>query len=303
MAMNTFSDTIDKSERDFFVSSKNSCRESMVDNLILIDPRSHLEVADFKHRYAKNLRFYFQEYARVIGGLNILSIAVNTHGEGHEKDVASSSSSIQNNETSLVSCESGSGTTTVSSGSLKEGVVDEWCQYRDFFRWLDGGEKPELASCPRSVLDSDTVLYITNEEDRLEYAVQIDHQGLFRPLLRPSETITTGDSGWIFVTKGDILYAYYKKTESRPRIHHSTFLAGASVEAAGLFVASEGRLVRLFPHSGHYRPAECHLRCLLQFLHDHQVNHHHHTDHRDHPPTSCLLFTRWTHRLRWTLLT
>ena len=47
---------------------------------------------------------------------------------------------------------------------------------------------------------------------------------------------------------------------------------GASVEAAGLFVAAEGRLVRLFPHSGHYRPAECHLRCLLQFLHDHQVD-------------------------------
>ena len=273
MEMSTSYDAVDKSVSDYLISSNNSCRESMVDELIKIDPRSHLEVADVKHRYAKNLRFYFQEYARVVGGLNVLSAVLNTQGgEGHEKDIASSSSSNQNKETNVVSCESGSGTTTGSSGSLKEEVIDEWSQYRDFFRWLDGHEKPELAFCPRSVLDADTVLYLTNDADRLEYAVQIDDQGLFRPLLRPSETITTGDAGWIFVTKGDILYAYYKKTESRPRIHHSTFLAGASVEAAGLFVASEGRLVRLFPHSGHYRPAECHLRCLLKFLHDHQVH-------------------------------
>ena len=272
--MNTFSDPTVKPERNSLLSSMNSTRETIVDELILIDPRSHLEVADEKHRYAKNLRLYFQEYARVVGGLNVLSAAVNTQGNEHEKDVASSSSSSQNNKTNMVSCESSrSGTTTVSSGSSKEEVIDEWSQYRDFFRWLDGTDPPpELAFCPRSVLDADTVLYITNETERLEYAVQIDSQGLFRPLLRPSETITTGDAGWIFVTKGDILYAYYKKTESRPRIHHSTFLAGASVEAAGLFVAVEGRLVRLFPHSGHYRPAECHLRCLLQFLHDHQVH-------------------------------
>jgi hypothetical protein len=34
---------------------------------IEIDPRSHLEVADSKHRYAKNLRYYFQEFARLMG--------------------------------------------------------------------------------------------------------------------------------------------------------------------------------------------------------------------------------------------
>ena len=225
--MNTTSiDAVINCERESFRSTTHSCQQSMIDELIQIDPRSHLEVADNKHRYAKNLRFYFQEYARVVGGLggglNVLLTSVNTH----ENEVPSSSSSKRNKETNVVSYESGSGNTTRSSGSLIEEVVDEWSQYRDFFRWLDGNDKPELDACPRSVLDADTVLYITNEEDRLEYAVQIDEHGLFRPLLRPSETITTGDAGWIFVTKGDILYAYYKKTESRPRIHHSTFLAG-----------------------------------------------------------------------------
>jgi hypothetical protein len=30
-----------------------------------IDPRSHLEVSDQKHRYGKKLRIYFQEYVRL----------------------------------------------------------------------------------------------------------------------------------------------------------------------------------------------------------------------------------------------
>ena len=153
-----------------------------------------------------------------------------------------------------------------------EYVDETWSHFHDFFQWLDGPSKPEIAFCPRSVLDEDTVSYLTNNEDRMKYAIEIDKNGTFRPLLRRDETISTGPEGWIFVTEGHILYAYFKKTESRPRIHHSTFLAGAPVEAAGLFVAVDGRLSKLFPHSGHYRPAECHLRCLLQFLHDHHVD-------------------------------
>lgn len=34
--------------------------------LIQIDPRSHLEVADRAHRYAKNLRLYYKEYSRLL---------------------------------------------------------------------------------------------------------------------------------------------------------------------------------------------------------------------------------------------
>jgi hypothetical protein len=124
----------------------------------------------------------------------------------------------------------------------------------------------QLACCPRSVLDVDTVLYLTREEDRLPYAVTIDDGGILRPFLRPHETITTGTEGWIFVTKGSLMYANPKKTDTTPRIHHSTFFAGEPVDAAGLFVSEAGRLKRLFPHSGHYRPAERHLRRLLEIL-------------------------------------
>lgn len=50
------------------------------------------------------------------------------------------------------------------------------------------------------------------------------------------------------------------------RFHHSTFFAGSEVEFAGALVCESGRLRRLYPHSGHYRPQEKHLLQLLLLL-------------------------------------
>src|SRR3546814_13338592 len=63
----------------------------------------------------------------------------------------------------------------------------------------------------------------------------------------------------------DVIYARSKKTEA-PRFHHSSFFGGECVAAAGMFVAENGYLTRVYPHSGHYRPTDDHLLSLLQFL-------------------------------------
>lgn len=49
-------------------------------DIIPIDSRSHLEVADRKHRYAKNLRVYFKEYHRLNGITDIVDQPTNTNG-------------------------------------------------------------------------------------------------------------------------------------------------------------------------------------------------------------------------------
>jgi len=73
---------------------------------------------------------------------------------------------------------------------------------------------------------------------------------------------------WIFVVKHDTFYAHPKITKTFPRFHHSSFLGGASVDAAGMFSVREGRIEELHLHSGHYRPTEIHLyRLLLLLLH------------------------------------
>lgn len=56
------------------------------------------------------------------------------------------------------------------------------------------------------------------------------------------------------------------------RLHHSSFLAGLSVQAAGVFMVEEGRLVKLYAHSGHYRPTEKHVYQLLNHLKSQNVN-------------------------------
>jgi hypothetical protein len=89
--------------------------------------------------------------------------------------------------------------------------------------------------------------------------------GLWR-LCNTGDLVNTGPKGWIFVLWKDKMYAGEKKTSSYPRFHHSSFFAGGSVNAAGMVVCVEGKLTKLFPHSGHYRPHDKRLYSLLAFL-------------------------------------
>jgi len=187
---------------------------------IRIDPRSHLEVFDRKHRYGKNLRLYYEEWVRLRVEMQ-------------------------------------------------------------FFEWLDCDECVELPDCSRQLLEDDTVYYCTSDTDREQYLVRIGTDGLLyhRPSKHSQDNFRAGEDrdgwirlttqaadGWIFVLKNSRIYAHEKVTEARPRFHHSSFFAGADVDAAGMFVVENGVLVQLYPHSGHYRPGEVHMYFLLHFL-------------------------------------
>jgi len=151
-----------------------------------------------------------------------------------------------------------------------------------FFDWLDskgeaaGQPLPNLPECPRSELDSDTVLYITNPEVQASYALGIvpddDECGMSCILIdSDGGPVRTGPEGWIFVLRDHVLYGAPKVTsvsgKSKQRFHHSSFFSGKAVAAAGILITDErGRLKRLYPHSGHYRPGEAHMQRMLFFL-------------------------------------
>jgi len=167
-----------------------------------LDRRAWLECLDPKHRYAKNLRAYYQAWD----------------------------------------------------------LLDR--PGRAFLDWLDS-DSFELDSCPRSVLEADTVHYCT-EDEREQYAVEIvDGRILFRGGDR--RPVDTGDKGWIFVVREGVIYAAAKRTVA-PRFHHSSFFAGECVEVAGLLVARDGWVRRVYPHSGHYRPGDRQITHLLRYL-------------------------------------
>lgn len=149
-----------------------------------------------------------------------------------------------------------------------------------FFDWLDskgetaGHPLPNLEECPRSVLDSDTVLYISNPEVTEGYALDIvcNEEGRGQFIDVDSSPVMTGEDGWIFVLRDGVMYGAEKITSitghSKQRFHHSSFFGGKAVAAAGIIITDEqGYLTRLYPHSGHYRPSESHMQRMLFFLH------------------------------------
>jgi len=154
-----------------------------------------------------------------------------------------------------------------------------------FFDWLDskgeaaGQPLPNLEECPRSKLDSDTVLYIANPKVTEGYSLKIvtTEEGQAKFLDVDGETVRTGPDGWIFVLRDGVIYGAEKVTsingQSKQRFHHSSFFGGKAVAAAGIFLTDdEGILTRLYPHSGHYRPREAHMQRLLYFLYHEGVD-------------------------------
>jgi len=169
--------------------------------------------------------------------------------------------------------------------------------YHVFFYWLDsikegaGNPLPSLPELPRSVLDSDTVLYITDPEISATYALDIVADPVDGSALILDQNgcpISTGKEGWIFVLRDHVLYGSQKVTAPtvkstatstegdletatapvpRQRFHHSSFFGGKAVASAGIFLTDDqGRLTQLYPHSGHYRPGEAHMQRALFFF-------------------------------------
>lgn len=154
-----------------------------------------------------------------------------------------------------------------------------------FFDWLDskgeaaGQPLPNLEECPRSQLDSDTVRYILNPEISETFSLKVARRkdGCMYLVNNDGNVVNTGPDGWIFVLRDSVLYAHPKVTslsgKSKQRFHHSSFFGGKAVAAAGIIITNEdGKLERLYPHSGHYRPGEAHLHRILFFLQKMGIN-------------------------------
>lgn len=154
-----------------------------------------------------------------------------------------------------------------------------------FFDWLDskgeaeGWPLPNLDECPRSILDSDTVRYITDENETKSFMLSIssDAQGRGLVLDVDGNRVRTGEQGWIFVLRDGALYGAAKSTsfdgQEKQRFHHSSFFGGKAVSAAGIFVTDDdGHLTLVFPHSGHYRPGESDMQRVLFYIYHNGVD-------------------------------
>jgi hypothetical protein len=121
----------------------------------------------------------------------------------------------------------------------------------DFFTWLEAQSGAKEKSSVRYY----------NEEERQQFVITVGSV-----LKRFNGKPLVGDN--IFVmSKQNILYADNKDTTSSVRLHHSSFLSGQAVKAAGhLYTDSSGKLYKIDNSSGHYGPTDAHLAQALAVL-------------------------------------
>lgn len=147
-----------------------------------------------------------------------------------------------------------------------------------FFRWLDHGSGRLInvstsgKEVLRSMLDRSRVQYCTMKE-RQQYEVVVRNGFLVwanrggSPStvdFEPVHTVNTQER-WIFVI--DLMGRCFLHTKEKGRFHHSSFVSGAPVQAAGRLRADGGKVVEIERYSGHYRTRHAQIqRCIEQFF-------------------------------------
>ncbi|KAF9999410.1 hypothetical protein BGZ79_007004 [Entomortierella chlamydospora] len=170
---------------------------------------------------------------------------------------------------------------------------------QNFFYWLDKGDGKDvdLEERSRSRLEEQKVHYLQDYE-RAQYVVHAVNGLLYYKVSGKlvhtlSDDIQAGDdvdvsqvlpdsnetddeatrlekkrlrnkSKFIYVTdpKGTL----YVAQKVKGQFHHSSFMGGGSVCAAGGIIVNHGKLLKINPKSGHYRPGQRHFGRLLENL-------------------------------------
>ena len=107
--------------------------------------------------------------------------------------------------------------------------------------------------------------YATPEFDKSRGIRKVKHVSaatIFNKLLRGSVKKNT----WIFVA--DTNFRLYVGIKQSGAFQHSSFLHGSRISAAGLIKVKNGRLSKLSPLSGHYRPPVSNFRAFIHSLKD-----------------------------------
>ncbi|KAF9999411.1 hypothetical protein BGZ79_007005 [Entomortierella chlamydospora] len=170
---------------------------------------------------------------------------------------------------------------------------------QNFFYWLDKGDGKDvdLEERPRARLEEQKVRYLQDHE-RAQYVVHAVNGLLYykasgKPVHTLPDDVQAGDdvdvsqvmpeanenddeatmlekkrirnkSKFIYVTdpKGTL----YVAQKIRGQFHHSSFFGGGTVCSAGGIIINHGKLIKITPKSGHYRPRQQHFDRLLENL-------------------------------------
>jgi hypothetical protein len=251
----------------------------------MMDLQYFLEMVDLKHRYGSNLRTYNEEWKKADTKENFfywLDI-----GEGRFIDCQGCPRSrLEGEQVRYLSKEERLDYLVKidKEGRLcwaKNGVrIDTTEKYKDSIRGIvpDTDETPAydprgeqatisaVSSSESSESEDESVRaekYATPSFDDSKGVKKVRHVSaatIFNKLLRGSIKKNT----WIFVA--DTSFRLYVGIKQSGAFQHSSFLHGSRISAAGLIKIKSGRLGKLSPLSGHYRPPVSNFRAFVHSL-------------------------------------
>jgi hypothetical protein len=160
--------------------------------------------------------------------------------------------------------------------SFKEGQVNYWLErsdrnlhgedvFTDFLAWVETVEKTQFRD--RHLKEESKLHYLT-EAERQQYEVHFEGRLIKDSNDQPITTKATGgfsqlEKSAIYVCSARTRMVYSAECEVG-RLHHSSFMAGEPVIAAGDWVIEDGRLRFINTASGHYRPTVGNMKMFLQ---------------------------------------
>ncbi|KAI9916071.1 hypothetical protein PsorP6_007013 [Peronosclerospora sorghi] len=147
-------------------------------------------------------------------------------------------------------------------------------QDTSFFHWLDygNGRHVHVPACSQSHLRTTFVHYCSEDErKRYELAFVSHGQNVCVQYAASGRTVHTDErSKWIFVL--DLAGRMYLSRKRKGKFHHSSFVSGAPILAAGKIIIKHGVIRAVEPHSGHFKPRLENLLVLCFVLTNHGVD-------------------------------
>lgn len=257
----------------------------------MMDLQYFLEMVDVKHRYGSNLRTYHEEWKKADTKENFFYWL--DYGEGRFIDCQGCPRSrLEGEQVRYLSKEERLDYLVKidKEGRLcwaKNGArIDTTEKYKDSIHGIvpDNDETPAYAPrAAEAASGSDTSSesgdshhgseaddesaradkYATPSFDQSKGVKKVRHVSaatIFNKLLRGSVKKNT----WIFVA--DTSFRLYVGIKQSGAFQHSSFLHGSRISAAGLIKIKNGRLAKLSPLSGHYRPPVSNFRAFVHSL-------------------------------------
>lgn len=288
-------DSGDAQDREARLKRKHEAKMERQKAAKIMDLQYFLEMVDLKHRYGSNLRTYHEEWKKAETNENFFYWL--DYGEGRFVDCQGCPRERLDRErvrylskeerlNYLVKIDKEGRLVWAKNGAR----IDTTEQYKDSIHGIVPADDNtpaftpadgEAATGPQdhssrssssshgSGSEDRADVYMTPEFDNSKGMKKVKHVSaatIFNKLLRGSVKKNT----WIFVA--DTNFRLYVGIKQSGAFQHSSFLHGSRISAAGLIKVKNGRLSKLSPLSGHYRPPVSNFRAFIHNLKENGVD-------------------------------